>query len=502
MLAWLICGATTPTEPIDPKNPPHGRFSDDWLEVYLAGGKVGFGHTTMTRKEDRIHTATMMRIRVGRVDQPVEIEIAQNTTETVGGEPLTFGSKMNAATMQTSSKGTISKGRVSITNSQYGMDQTQEFDFPKGALMAWGLYREGLLRGDKPGTVYKLDVYAPDLRLDGAVTATTTIGEWEDFEHDGKTMRGQKTNLVMESPIGSMEVVSWVDKNGTPVKSKVPVPGLGDMVLIVTDQKSAVADFMPPEIFMRSTIKVDTKIDRKKVRQIKYLIRGSAGDAELASMPDTDMQKVTARDDGSIELVATRIERTKAGSSAKAIGGGDLADCLDSNLMINTEDPKLVKLAKRAAGGETEPYALADKLRRFVSEYIDNKNLNIGFATASEVCRTKEGDCSEHGVLLAALGRINGLPSRVVAGVAYVPLFGAQQDIFGYHMWTQFYIDGKWVDVDAALNETDCSPARIAFAVSSLKNAGLADLSLPLISKIGAIDIDILEIDGKTVSAD
>ena len=114
--------------------------------------------------------------------------------------------------------------------------------------------------------------------------------------------------------------------------------------------------------------------------------------------------------------------------------------------------------------------------------------------TASEVCRRREGDCSEHGVLLAALGRLNGLPSRVVVGLAYVSSFGAKRDIFGYHLWTQFHINGRWVDYDAALNEATCSPTRIAFATSSLKNAGLADLSLPLLSKIGSIDIDIVEV--------
>ena len=172
-----------------------------------------------------------------------------------------------------------------------------------------------------------------------------------------------------------------------------------------------------------------------------------------------------------------------------------MSEYLDGNLMMNTADPKLIELAKQAAGGEKEPFALADKLRRFVTEYVETKSLNIGFATASEVARTKEGDCSEHGVLLAALGRLNGLPSRVAVGLAYVPVFGKQEDIFGYHLWTQFFIDGRWIDVDAALRETDCSPARIAFAVSSLKNAGLADLSLPLITKLGGIDLDILEIE-------
>ena len=107
----------------------------------------------------------------------------------------------------------------------------------------------------------------------------------------------------------------------------------------------------------------------------------------------------------------------------------------------------------------------------------------------------RQGDCSEHAVLLAAFGRINGFPSRVIVGLAYVPRLGGRNDVFGYHMWTQFMIGGEWIDLDAALRETDCSPTRIAFATSSLHNAGMADLSLPLLSRIGGIDIDILEIE-------
>ena len=98
-------------------------------------------------------------------------------------------------------------------------------------------------------------------------------------------------------------------------------------------------------------------------------------------------------------------------------------------------------------------------------------------------------------MLLAALGRINGLPSRVAVGLAYVPRFGGERDIFGYHLWTQFYIEGVWYDYDAALGESDCSPIRIAFATSSLKDAGMADLSLPLLGMIGSLDLEIIEVE-------
>jgi len=219
-------------------------------------------------------------------------------------------------------------------------------------------------------------------------------------------------------------------------------------------------------------------------------------------LPETDMQKIVRNPDGSILLEVTRQRHFKTDSDSVLVADASVERCktelseyLAPNLLINTEDPELVKLAKRAGGHESDPFLLGDKLRKFVGQYVKTKNLNVGFASASEVCRTREGDCSEHGVLLAALGRLNGLPSRVVVGLAYVQSFGGQSDVFGYHMWTQFHIDHRWIDFDAALRESECSPTRIAFATSSLKNTGLADLSLPLLTLIGAIDIDILDVE-------
>jgi transglutaminase-like putative cysteine protease len=482
---------------IDPTNPPEGRFSDQWLEIYLGGQKIGYGHSTMGRDGELMHSDTTMHMRIGRADQAIEVSVRRTTVETVAGVPLSFESEMNMATMVVLRQGTIRDGRVTIKSSQYGMETSDTYPFPEGAVLAaWGAAREGLIRGFKPGTEYTIEVYEPDFRLDGAIKAVTKIGDWEDFEARGRKLRGQRVTVIMESPIGSLETVSWVDKDGEPLKAKIPIAGL-EMETIATDQATAMTDFVTPELFMTTVIKANTKIDRQSAKRVKYRIKGKSADVDLGELPTTDMQKVIARDDRSVEVVVTRQSHEPDPKRKTQKPAKEPTEYLSGNLMINTADPELIALAKRAAGGETEPFALADKLRRFVTDYVEDKNLNIAFATASEVCRNKEGDCSEHAVLLAALGRINGLPSRVAVGLAYVPVFGREQDIFGYHMWTQFLIDGRWVDVDAALRETECSPTRIAFVTASLKSTGLVDLALPLLSKIGAIDIDILEIDGR-----
>ncbi len=498
-------------EVIDPNNPPQGRFLDEWAEVYMAGGKVGYMQSTIAREGDLINTETVTQLKIGRVESPIEIRMVQETTETLTGTPVSFGSEMSLAVMKTSVKGTVKDGRVTIVKSQLGMDQTNTYDYPTGALMIWGDYRERLLRGFTPGTQYTITTYSPELREDGPIPATTKIGEWEDFEHRGMNRRGQRVLVTVEAPTGKMDLTSWVDENGRSLKAKFPVPGLGDMVMLTTDQRTALADFVPPEVFMKTVIKANRQLDPKKLKRVKYRIHATAPDVDLSEIPTTDMQSPTRLPDGAVELTVVRMPHKPAKRQTPSdpnMSKGDtlrqkgLDEYLSSNLMINMSDPELIELAKRAGNGDADPFALADRLRRFVTDYVSNKTLNIGFATASEVCRTREGDCSEHAVLLAALGRINGLPSRVAVGVAYVPIFGRQDDIFGYHMWTQFYIDGRWVDVDAALRETVCSPTRIAFATSSLKSTGLADLSLPMISKIGSIAIDIVEVEKLNKASD
>lgn len=490
---WVVSAAGA-SGPIDPNNPPQGRFSDDWSEIYMAGGKVGYGHSVYTREGNLVHTTTTMTLRIDRAQQPIEIKVDQKTTELVTGAPVGFESVMDMSVMQTSMRGRIKNGKVTITTSQYGMETKQTYDFADGAVMTWGAFRETLLRGFEPGTKYTTAVYVPDMRLDAPVRATTTIGEWGSFTHRGLSIRGQHVTVVLTTPVGSMEMASWVDASGMPLKAIVPMPGLGDMEIITTDQATAMADFVAPEIFMTTVLRAGRHIDARHARRIKYRVTPKTAAVDLSDLPQTGMQTLRRTGDGALEIVVARQAHKPTARPGQAPRRA-MPEYLGSNLMMNTSDPALVKLADEAAGGETEPFALGDKLRRFVSSYVKDKTLSIGFATASEVCRTREGDCSEHGVLLATLGRIKGLPSRVAVGLAYVERFGGQRNIFGYHLWTQFYMDGRWVDFDAALGETECSPTRIALAVSSLQNAGLADLSFPLIAKIGGIKLDVVEVE-------
>jgi hypothetical protein len=89
-------------------------------------------------------------------------------------------------------------------------------------------------------------------------------------------------------------------------------------------------------------------------------------------------------------------------------------------------------------------------------------DLGVALAPASEVVRNRRGTCVAYAVLLAALERAAGLPSRVAMGFAYA------DGIWGGHAWSEAYIDNRWIALDAALfSPGPADAARLRFGASS-----------------------------------
>ncbi len=101
-----------------------------------------------------------------------------------------------------------------------------------------------------------------------------------------------------------------------------------------------------------------------------------------------------------------------------------------------------------------------------------SRDFNDAFSTAADVARARKGDCKEHAIYLAALARARGIPARVAIGMVY--LNGA----FGGHMWTEVYIDGRWIPLDATLGSGGIGAAHLKQGQSTLEGVS-AYISLP-----------------------
>jgi transglutaminase-like putative cysteine protease len=157
------------------------------------------------------------------------------------------------------------------------------------------------------------------------------------------------------------------------------------------------------------------------------------------------------------------------------------------NSLIQSDDSRVLAMAREAAGDEADPWQVAKRLEAYVHKAVRNKNFSQALASAAEVARTGEGDCTEHAVLLAALARARGIPARVAVGLVYV-----EPAALGFHMWTEMFIGGKWVPLDATLGLGGIGAAHLKIAQSSLEGADHLASFLPVAQALGQLKLEVL----------
>lgn len=500
MRSTVLCAllsVTTLTFPawsgeIDPTNPPEGTFFDDWYAVMLGGQKAGYMHASSTRKADKIKTATEMQFEMGRAGTSVKIGVTSATYAEIDGTPLGFATETDMSQMRMSIRGKIADGKIKLISEQMGNKTENTIDYPSGALMPWALFLFQYEKGYAPGTEYAVEVYDPTTNQNSGLDMHISVGQKETIDLFGQKVEAIRVNSILDSGMGKIRSTSHIDDTGTPYTVSMEMMGM-EIRMVKCAKDFALQPSGPVEIFVKTLVRPNVSIDRKRANLVKYKLEVVGSESSLPKLPNTELQTPSQVTDRSAVLTVRRIDPRTLADAKPCQPSEQLAPYLAASPMLNWKDPAVAQMAREAVGDEKNVYKQCDLLRRHVTEAIVIKNLSVGFASASEVCKTHQGDCSEHGVLLAALGRALGIPSRVVSGLVYVPIFGVENDVFGFHMWTQFYIDGKWIDFDAAQNETDCNPTHIAISVSPLDEITASDMAFPLLEVISKLKIEVLE---------
>jgi transglutaminase-like putative cysteine protease len=135
--------------------------------------------------------------------------------------------------------------------------------------------------------------------------------------------------------------------------------------------------------------------------------------------------------------------------------------------IIDSDHPKIAAYAaKFTADDDGNPIAQAVKLYYAVRDNIWYDPYYPFYLPehyrASNVLASGRGYCVCKAVLLCALGRAAGIPSRVGFATVRNHLATRQlleflgSDLFVYHGYTEFYLEGKWVKATPAFNRELC----------------------------------------------
>jgi transglutaminase-like putative cysteine protease len=127
----------------------------------------------------------------------------------------------------------------------------------------------------------------------------------------------------------------------------------------------------------------------------------------------------------------------------------------------------MVKLARKLAGEETNPYTIARRIFNYVGDTLVYK-LEGGWNTAPVVLKRGTGSCSEYSFCFIALCRAAGVPARYVGAFVVRGDDASLDDVF--HRWPQVYLPNHgWVRMDAQAGDKR-APRDKAMAIGNLGN--------------------------------
>jgi Transglutaminase-like superfamily len=485
---------------------PKGQPREWWEAIYVYGTKIGWGHTQMLEREEDgrkiVEISNQSHLAVDRSGHRLTIEIATSSVETPGGELLRFRTEMTSGASQTVTTGTVADGQLIVKTTTSGRTNTQSFPWPGGTLGFSGAEQSLSASPLLPGTKRELRALMPatneivtiDLAAADRYQSIPLLDHTEDLLCIASTITLPVHAVGERPPVIRSQL--WTDRDGQVLKTVVAAL---DQETFRAAREIALAETGPRrlDLVLDNSVPVTTALaDPHSSRQIRYRVY-LASDDPAKVFHCGGLQQVTSLDPHTAEITVRRFDWPGAAASGGAPDTSGPTRLLPSendrapNNLIQSDDDEVVRLAKSVAPNETDPTKLAVALESYVKELVTLKNFAQAFDTAAEVARHREGDCTEHAVLLAGLARARGIPARVVIGLVYSP---ATQS-FVYHMWDEIWTGQRWMPLDATLGRGGIGAAHLKLTDSNLAGAQAYSCFLPVAEVIGQLKIEVLDVE-------
>ncbi|WP_091637306.1 transglutaminase-like domain-containing protein [Lysobacter sp. cf310] len=167
--------------------------------------------------------------------------------------------------------------------------------------------------------------------------------------------------------------------------------------------------------------------------------------------PATGEQRVQVRD---LTDATALIDVCVDCGAEPAPDAAELQRYLAPNAWIDSDERSVHAFARQHARGQGVERRM-QSLVKAVQQHMNGPIAYRDYLSASQALASRGGDCTEFALLLAALGRAQGIPTRIAYGIAYSSRFTGESHVFSPHVWTQAWNGQRWVSYDAGLGRFD-----------------------------------------------
>jgi hypothetical protein len=438
---------------------------EEWYGIYRDKDKVGYASHRREPSDSgfRVHDRAFMKVALMGAPRLVRTELHAETDRRLVLRRFDF--TMRSGAIEVRVEGAATEGAVELRMTS-GDSEPRTMRLPLADVPVLPQTLHAVFGQQKlvTGAVHKYSLLDP---MTGSPTVVRlTVGERETLQLPG----GPRDAFRVLREARGAKFTVWVDPEGEVLREEGPL----GLVLVRELRSVATTGTLSDsglDLGSIAAIRPGKKLDAP--RTSKRLVLDAAGfpaDLVLAFPPRQtwDGTKLSIETEKNAELATYSLP-------ADATFAADLA----ATPFLESDATTIRDQAEAIVGTERDAVRVARRLLSWTHREIA-KVPSASWPSATEVLRTRQGDCNEHAVLFAALARAAGLPARIAAGVVYVNGEEGLPDAFYYHAWNEVWL-GRWVAVDAVFDQLPADATHVKFVTGGPERHG--DL-LPLLGKV------------------
>lgn len=445
---------------------PKELYEEHWMGVYFNGEKIGYAYRKITESNDgyRVYEILKARLRMMGVEKDMHTTMDAHIDDQFRLLSFLFSLRSD---INTEIEGKVEGEKLHVSIHAGGLTSTQTILLKEPPHINLSIVQNILRNGLKSGDKVSIPVIDP-----------ATLGQDNmELEVMGKdsimSMGKMQDAYKIKGVFKGIETFTWITEKGDVLREESPM----GFTLVKETKENATQPNKPSvdliaQVAIPFYMRLPADTMYLKVRLSGPDFKGLELDGGRQTLKG-DILEITRE---SLESRATKNPPAPPFSKG---GRGGLDEYLKETMFIQSKNPAIVSLTKDIIGDEK------DKLKRtrLIYEWV-YKNIKkvpiISLPMATEVLRTRQGDCNEHTTLFTALARAAGIPSRVATGLTY------KDGFFYYHAWPEVYLN-EWVAIDPTLGQFPADASHIRLLTGDI------DKQLQILAIIGKLKIEGIE---------
>lgn len=437
---------------------PEELYGEQWMGVYYKGEKIGYACRKIEKKDSGYKISELLKMKLNVMDFYKEIETVTNAYLDSDLRLKSFDLVLKSD-VNINIRGRIENKNLNVSIETPGTKSEKIIPLKDRPSLNLSIIPDILKEGVKPGRKFSMMIIDP----------ATLSQENMTIEVTGKeqimAMGIKQGAFKLKGSLKGIEFFMWLTEKGEVLREESP---LG--FTLIKEIKETAMQIGKPSLDLIAQVAVPFNI--KLPPDMNYLkVRLSGIDFKGLEI-DGERQRLTG------DVLEIRKEEVQS-LKFKVQSPKSMNEYLKDTMFIQSKDPQIVSLSREIVKDEKDAVRAARLIYDWVYKSIE-KTPTITIPMATEVLKTKKGDCNEHTTLFTALARAAGIPTRIALGLTY------KDGYFYYHAWPEIFIK-QWIAIDPTLGQFPADASHIRLLTGDI------DRQLQILSVVGKIKIEGLE---------